>query len=160
MTAHRDDYDDYDYDEDDFEDAWDEDAVEDGWLPRPRWLHPDCVNVCTALELGTCCKYPDNPLVRVAVDLASAVEAAGREADGAPARLFAFVPGLLAQVHAILPRLNPTAVAQLGCPVGRLAGALDEAPGQGADLEHLRPLLAECSTALRTALGCPSVTDG
>ena len=47
------------------------------------------------------------------------------------ARLFSAVPGLLAQVHAILPRLNATAIAQLLCPVGRLAGALDQACAYG-----------------------------
>jgi hypothetical protein len=167
------------------------------WLLRPRWLHPDCRDVCNALELGTCCKYPDNPLVRVAVDLAGSIEGTlGRFGEGAGvsaadgagisagdgagggcagtaaelARLFRSVPGLLAQVHAILPRLDQTAVAQLLCPVGSLAGALEQACGYGcpwachdpgvpdrrAELEPLRQLLAECSAAIRTALGWPS----
>lgn len=159
------------------------DDIEDeiAWLLRPRWLHPDCRNACAALELGTCCKYPDNPLVRVAVDLAESVDRIlGRfgavTADGAGgdcaapaaelARLFSAVPGLLAQVHAMLPRLNATAVAQLLCPVGRLAGALDQAcaygcpwacrdpsvPDRRAGLEPLRPLLAESAHAIRAAL--------
>jgi hypothetical protein len=191
---------------DDIDDIEDEIA----WL-RPQWLHPDCRNACAALELGTCCKYPDNPLVRVAVDLAESVDrtlgrfgavgavipgdesgngagedsasedsASGNSAsgDGAGdcarpaaelARLFSAVPGLLAQVHAILPRLNATAIAQLLCPVGRLAGALDQAcaygcpwacrdrgvpdrRGRRAGLEPLRPLLAESAHALRAAL--------
>jgi len=154
------------------------------WLLRPRWLHPDCRNACVALELGTCCKYPDNPLVRVAVDLAESVDrtlgrfdavgAGGASGDCAGpaaelARLFSAVPGLLAQVHAILPRLNPTAVAQLLCPVGRLASALDQAcaygcpwacrdaavPDRRAGLEPLRPLLAESAHAIRAALTGP-----
>ena len=154
------------------------------WLLRPRWLHPDCRNACVALELGTCCKYPDNPLVRVAVDLAESVDralggfgavgASGASGDCAGpaaelARLFSAVPGLLAQVHAILPRLNPTAVAQLLCPVGRLASALDQAcvygcpwacrdaavPDRRAGLEPLRPLLAESAHAIRAALTGP-----
>ena len=183
------------------------DDIEDeiAWLLRPQWLHPDCRNACAALELGTCCKYPDNPLVRVAVDLAESVDrtlgrfgavgavgavipaggasedsASGNSAsgDGAGdcagpaaelARLFSAVPGLLAQVHAILPRLNATAIAQLLCPVGRLAGALDQAcaygcpwacrdrgvpdrRGRRAGLEPLRPLLAESAHAIRAAL--------
>ena len=154
------------------------------WLLRPRWLHPDCRNACVALELGTCCKYPDNPLVRVAVDLAESVDrtlgrfgavgagdASGDCAGPAAelARLFSAVPGLLAQVHAILPRLNPTAVAQLLCPVGRLASALDQAcaygcpwacrdaavPDRRAGLEPLRPLLAESAHAIRATLTGP-----
>jgi len=163
----------------------DTDDIEDeiAWLLRPQWLHPDCRNACAALELGTCCKYPDNPLVRVAVDLAESVDRTLRgfgavPADGAGdcagpaaelARLFSAVPGLLAQVHAILPRLNATAIAQLLCPVDRLAGALDQAcaygcpwacrdpgvPDRRAGLEPLRPLLAESARAIRAALTGP-----
>ena len=159
------------------------------WLLRPQWLHPDCRNACAALELGTCCKYPDNPLVRVAVDLAESIDrtlrsfgvvaAAGTGDCAGPAaelaRLFSAVPGLLAQVHAILPRLNATALAQLLCPVDRLAGALDQAcaygcpwacrdhgvpdrrgrSGRWAGLEPLRPLLAESAHAIRAALTGP-----
>lgn len=184
------------------DDIDDIDDIEDeiAWLLRPQWLHPDCRDACAALELGTCCKYPDNPLVRVAVDLAESVDrtlsrfgalsrfgtvipggasedsASGNNASGdcaGPAaelaRLFSAVPGLLAQVHAILPRLNATAIAQLLCPVDRLAGALDQACAYGcpwacrdrgvpdrrerrAGLEPLRPLLAESAHALRAAL--------
>lgn len=181
-----DDDDDEEEDEDDEYDEYDRYDIQDeiAWLLRPGWLHPDCRDACTALDLGTCCMYPDNPLVRVAVDLAGSVERTlgsfgeGAGASGAVgggcagtaaelARLFRSVPGLLAQVHAILPRLNATAVAQLLCPVGRLAGALDQACGYGcpwachdpavpdrrAEFEPLRPLLAESSTVIRTALG-------
>lgn len=161
-------------DEDGFYD--DEDGEED-WLPRPDWLHPDCRSVCSALELGTCCKYPDNPLVRVAVEIADAVErAAGRvgnvscaESGAELARCFRAIPGLLAQVHAVLPRLSQTARAQLLCPVGTLAGALDASCGDGCPWGCEEPavpdrrgnyrtmieLVAECSTAIRTALGGP-----
>jgi hypothetical protein len=175
--------------DDEFDDDTDDIEDEIAWLLRPQWLHPDCRNACAALELGTCCKYPDNPLVRVAVDLAESVDRtlgrfgavipgdeSGNSASGdcaGPAaelaRLFSAVPGLLAQVHAILPRLNATAIAQLLCPVGRLAGALDQAcaygcpwacrdrwvpdrRGRRAGLEPLRPLLAESAHALRAAL--------
>lgn len=171
-------YDDEDDEDRDAGDIGDEIA----WLLRPRWLHPDCGNACAALELGACCKYPDNPLVRVAVELAESVDrvlarlgavtADGGDCAGPAAelgRLFASVPGLLAQVHAILPRLNARAVGQLLCPVGRLAGALDQAcaygcpwacldpgiPDRRAEFEPLRPLLAESSRAIRTALGGP-----
>ena len=181
-------YDDDGYREDDAGDGIAGDIADDiadeiARLLRPRWLHPDCANVCTALELGTCCKYPDNPLVRVAAELADSVDRAlGRtvaagdgDGDGGdrerPAaelsRLFACVPGLLAQVHAILPRLNATAVAQLLCPVDRLASAVDQAcpdgcppacrdprvPGGQSGFEPLLPLLGDCSTAIRAALG-------
>lgn len=155
----------------------DTDDIEDeiAWLLRPQWLHPDCRNACAALELGTCCKYPDNPLVRVAVDLAgSADRAAGllgevscADAAAELAACFRLIPGLLAQIHAVLPRLNQTARAQLLCPVGTLASALDQACGDGCPWgcddpaapdrrEYFRPmieLVAECSIAIRAALG-------
>jgi len=180
MMHGEDEPDDFDHDDEDYvdDDEFGNDE-EDWWLRpewlRPEWLHPDCLNACLALEQGTCCRYPDNPLVRAAVDLASMVEQAlarlGRDECPAAAvelaRLFRFIPGLLAQVHAILPRLNATAVAQFRCPVGRLASALDlvcasgcpwacgdpAAPDRRAEFEPMRPLVAECATALRTALG-------
>ncbi|MCL2584529.1 MAG: hypothetical protein FWE35_18950 [Streptosporangiales bacterium] len=155
----------------------DENDGEQEWLPRPEWLHPDCRNVCSALELGTCCLYPDSPLVRVAAELAGAVgRAAGRlgeercaEAGPELARRFRMIPGLLAQIHALLPRLSQTARAQLLCPVGALAGALDEACGDGcpwgcddpavpdprAYFRVMIELVAECSAAIRAALGGP-----
>lgn len=162
--------------DDEFPDEDEED--DEDWLPRPDWLHPGCVNVCSALYLGTCCRYPDNPLIRVAVDLAgSADRAAGRlgevscaEAGAELARCFRMIPGLLAQVHAVLPRLNRTARAQLLCPLGTLASALDETCGDGCPWgcddpavpdrrEAFRPmieLVAECSLAVRDALGWTS----
>lgn len=148
---------------------------EEAWLPRPEWLHPECRSVCAALDLGTCCKYPDNPLVRVATDLAgSADRAAGRlggdgcaESGAELARWFRMIPGLLAQIHAVLPRLNQTARAQLLCPVGTLTSALEAACGDGCpwgcahsgardrreDFSPMIELVAECSAAIRTALG-------
>jgi hypothetical protein len=160
---------------DDDDDGFFDDDEEEDWLPRPEWLHPDCRSVCSALDLGTCCKYPDNPLVRVAVDLAgSADRAAGllgevscADAAAELAACFRLIPGLLAQIHAVLPRLNQTARAQLLCPVGTLASALDQACGDGCPWgcddpatpdrrEHFRPmieLVAECSVAVRAALG-------
>jgi hypothetical protein len=162
------------YDDEDCFFGAEEDDGED-WLPRPEWLHPECRSVCSALDLGTCCRYPDNPLVRVAVDLAgSAEQAVSRlgevscaEAGVGLTRCFRMIPGLLAQIHAVLPRLNRTARAQLLCPVGALADALDQACGDGCPWgcgdaavpdrrEAFRPtieLVAECSTAIRTALG-------
>jgi hypothetical protein len=152
-----------------------EDDDDEGWVPRPEWLHPDCRSVCLALELGTCCKYPDNPLVRVAVELADGVDRALRLAadeDGelpdteSPetgllyaelTRQFRLIPGLLAQIHAILPRLNKAALAQLLCPTGMLAGALDQARVHGGresatELTPVIELVAECAAAIRLAL--------
>lgn len=160
---------------DDEEDDWfDDDDEQDEREWRPDWLHPDCRDVCTALDLGTCCGYPDDPLVRAAVDLADAVErtvsrlgrdgCGGDDGSGADAglpRLFRLIPGLLAQIHAIMPRLNKTAVAQLLCPVGRLGSALDQASGslaaprQRQESQSVRTMLEGCSDALRAALGWP-----
>jgi hypothetical protein len=153
------------------------DEGEDDGGPRPEWLHSDCLNVCFALEVGTCCKNPVNPLVGCAVDLADLVDLALRrlgnlDCKGPTAELayrLKLIPGLLAQVHAILPRLNPTAVAQLLCPVGRLANAIDQVRAYGCpwacgdpdipDRRHefaeFGPLLADCSSALHDRLGWP-----
>jgi hypothetical protein len=176
------DYDALEDDEDDEDDDCFSDEEEDGRAlarRRPPWLHADCLNVCAALELGTCCKYPDNPLVQCAVELADSVDRTLRQFEGGDCtravaeltRQLSYVPGLLAHLHAILPRLNRTAVAQFLCPVGRLSAAVDqvrsygcpwtcgdpEVPDRRAEFEHLRPLLAESSAAIRAVLGRPSV---
>ena len=117
---------------------------DDDWRLRPEWLHPDCVNTCTALELRTCCKYPVSPLVRRAVELADCANRISQE------RLLTLVPGLLAQVHAVLPGIDRTAAAQLTCPVGRLAEAAEFGPR--AEFEPLLPLLEACAHALWAAL--------
>jgi hypothetical protein len=141
-----------DEDEDDFY----FDDEEDDWRLRPEWLHADCVDPCAALDLGTCCKYPAGPLVRRALELADSVERVLGEAGpgaGDLTRLLRSVPGLLAQVHAVLPSLDRTSAAQLTCPVGRLASSLG--PGvrpQRAESEALRPLVEACSDALWAAL--------
>lgn len=167
--------DDYCYDwEQEEEFLFDEDEAGRAWELRPEWLHPDCRSVCFALDFGACCKYPDNPLVRVAVDLAESVDAVlarldGDCADGGAdlARTLRLISGLLAQIHAIVPRLSRRSLAQLLCPVGRLAAAVDrvclggcpwactcpEVPDRRAELVPLLQLLAECSATLRTALG-------
>ena len=153
--------DDEDGDEDDEdEDAFYFDDEEDDWRLRPEWLHADCVDPCAALDLGTCCKYPVSPLVRRALELADSVERvlgeAGPEAGpgaGDLTRLLRSVPGLLAQVHAVLPSLDRTSAAQLTCPVGRLASSLGPGvPRHGAESEALRPLVEACSDALWAAL--------
>jgi hypothetical protein len=166
--------DEFDDEDEYYDDEYEEDDDYDLRM-RPEWLHPDCRNVCSALELGTCCMYPDNPLVRVAVDLADSV---GRTVGGLGdvdcvragaelGRQFRLIPGLLAQIHAILPRLNKTAVSQLLCPVGRLGAALAQVcggdcpwgcgnpavPDRRAEFDPMIELVAECSTAIRVALG-------
>jgi hypothetical protein len=122
--------------EDEDEGFADEDYGED---PRPEWLHPDCRDVRSALERGTCCKYPASPLVAIAGALADAVTRAESglggthcpQAGAELGRCFQGVLGLLAQIHATVTQLTPTALAQLLCPVGALAGALDRACGDG-----------------------------
>ncbi|HEY5019337.1 MAG TPA: hypothetical protein VII59_21410 [Streptosporangiaceae bacterium] len=170
-------------DPDAFDDAFgdeyfltEDDGEEDRW-PRPEWLPSGCLNVGFALEVGTCCKNPDNRLVGVAVDLADLVDLALGRLTGAdcepPAAELAYrlklIPGLLAQIHAILPRLNPSALAQLICPVGRLAIAVDQAclygcpwacgdpdiPDRRPEFAQLGPLLSDCLSSLRDRLGWP-----
>jgi hypothetical protein len=132
-------------------------------------------NPCTALDLQMCCTYPAQPIVQRAMEVADTVDQAvrgsGRD-ECAPlaaelASLIRPVPGLLAQIHAVLPTAGKATAAQLLCPVGRLAGALDQLctddcrsacadpvhPGQRPEFAAIRPLLADCSAALRTALG-------
>ena len=129
-----------------------EDGEEADW-PRPEWLHADCLNVGFALEVGTCCKNPDNRLVGVAVDLADLVDLAlsrlGNAECETPAAELGYrlklIPGLLAQIHAIAPRLNP---------IGRGAAALPgRPPGQRG-----RPGVR--ATAARGPAGTPMSPTG
>lgn len=161
-------------DEDEFDDEFYLDDEDDEYL-RPEWLHPDCADPCLALELGTCCKDPANPVVRRAVELADAADRTLGQFDrgecapaaDALARLLGSVPALLAQVHAVLPGMDTTTVAQLLCPVGRVAAALDQVcltgcpwacgdpdvPDRRAEFESLRPPLSECLAALWARVG-------
>jgi hypothetical protein len=151
--------------------------VEEEQWPWPAWMPADCLSVGFALEVATCCKNPDNPLVGCAVDLADLVDQAlariGTGDCAAPAADLAYrlklIPGLLAQIHAITPRLNPAALAQLICPVGRLAAAVDQVCGVGCpwacadacaadrrpEFGQLGPLLSACLSDLRGRLGWP-----
>ena len=162
------------FDIEDFSDFGD--GEEEQW-PRPDWLPAGCRNVGFALEVATCCQNPDNPLVGCAVDLADLVGLALDRLVGtgceSPAAELAYrlklIPGLLAQIHAILPRLNPTSLAQLICPIGRLANAVEQAcvygcpwacdvcgvPDRRAEFSQLGPLLSGCLAALRDRLGWP-----
>ena len=147
-----------DYDDDEF--FFDEEDEEDDWRLRPEWLHADCLDPSSALDMGTCCKYPANPLVSRATALADSADRAvggvGELArdDGCAvvnvelARLLVSVPGLLAQIHAVLPGMSRTSAAQLTCPVARLDGV----SGRRDELEPLHPLLEACAEALWAAL--------
>src|SRR6516165_6560204 len=143
-------------DDDEADDEDDEGDEDDDWHLRPEWLHADCVDPCAALDLGTCCKYPVSPLVRRALELADSADRVLGEAGpgtGDLTRLLRSVPGLLAQVHAVLPGLDRTSAAQLTCPVGRLASSLGPgAARHAAESEALRPLVEACSDALWAAL--------
>jgi hypothetical protein len=162
-------------DEPDDESFYDDEDEADLRWPRPEWLHPDCLNACFALEVGACCKNADSPLVSGAVDLADLVDLALRrlgniECAGPAAELgyrLKLIPGLLAQVHAVAPGLDPTAMAQLLCPVGRLANAVAEVcddgcpwacgdpdvPDRRPEFSQLGPLLTDCRATLRDRLG-------
>lgn len=76
-------YNDEDYLDGDYLDDEEEEEERADLLLWPQWLHPDCPDPCTALDLGTCCKYPTEPVVRRAVELTDSVERtlsrAGRE---------------------------------------------------------------------------------
>ena len=92
------------------------DDKEDDWHLRPEWLHAGCVDPCAALDLGTCCKYPVSPLVRRALELADSADRVLGEAGpgtGDLTRLLRSVPGLLAQVHAVLPSLDRTSLSRV-----------------------------------------------
>jgi hypothetical protein len=161
---------------DDDDDYFDDDL--DGYRAlRPEWMHPECADPCAALELGTCCKYPAGTLVRRALDLAEAVDRVLNAFDGSDSEcaqtarelavLFDSVPGLVAEIRAVLPGADKTVAAQLLCPIGRLnlvslelAGrsgcpwACDDhgAPDRRPVLAPLASLLEVCDEALWAAI--------
>jgi hypothetical protein len=163
-------------DDDEFFRYDDDEEDEKDW--SPEWLHPDCLNVCLAMETSTCCKFPAGALVKKVTELADDIDRVrgrlgGLECAG-PARelelLLAGLPELLAEVRAAIPGAEITTVKQLLCPVGRLAGALDDAcdygecpyacgdpdvPDRRAEIAPIRDQLRECSRAVRIALGWP-----
>jgi hypothetical protein len=146
---------------------------EDYWVPRPAWMHPECVDPSAAMEHGTCCKYPAETLVRRVLDHAEAVDhvliafddgdADCVAAASELARLFAAVPGLVAEIGLAVRGGNRTVAAQLLCPIGRmimfgleLAGrprcpsACGDrgAPDLRPVLATIVPLLEKCDEAL------------
>jgi len=167
-------------DEDDDDDyfRYDDEEDERDWSP-PEWLHPDCLNVCLAMETSTCCKFPAGALVKKVADLADDVyRVRPRPECAGPARdlelVLAGLPELLAEVGAVIPGAGMTIVKQLLCPLGRLAGALDEAcdyggcpwacgdpdvPDRRAQIAPIRDQLRECSRAVRIALGWPAAPE-
>ena len=101
----------------------------------PPWVHPDCVDACTALSFGTCCRLPVSPLARQLGEIATALEQAAAcvrlDADDefTGAR---FMRGL-AQADALLGQIpdrpvsaRETELFQLSCLAGRIAGCLEE----------------------------------
>lgn len=102
----------------------------------PQWLHPQCVHPCLAIDLGTCCMYPESELVREVTDAARTAAAIGDEImtgedpEDAAARLeeaLVPVPGLLDRIMAVLPGLHPVEAYQFICPVERMLGAIGSA---------------------------------
>jgi hypothetical protein len=113
------------------------DDENDCWLPRPAWMHSDCVDRRFAVQNGTCCKYPADDLVLRALDLADAVDetltafdvSTGsdcQQAAGGLDRLLKLVPGLIADIRLATADDDQEnddqeeVVTQLLCPVGRL----------------------------------------
>lgn len=176
MAARRKTIDD-DFRDEDEDAARGNDADDPGQRLWPDWPGADCADPCTALNLGRCCKYPADPLIRRAAEVADAVHRTlSRAGQGECAlmaaqtsRLLLSVYGLLAQMHAVLPNVSRATAAQLLCPVGRLAGAVDAIRAQGCpwacgdpavpdrrpDFAPLGVLLEECSAALRAILDQP-----
>jgi hypothetical protein len=158
--------------------GYDDEEDERDWSP-PEWLHPDCLNACLAMETGTCCKIPADPLVKKVADLADDVDRVrprpgGLECTG-PARelelALAGLSELLVEVVAALPGAGRTAVKQFLCPLGRLASALDEAcdyggcpwacgdpdvPDRRAQIAPIRYQIRECSRVVGSTLGWPA----
>lgn len=147
---------------------------------RPEWMHPKCVDPSTAMEHGTCCKYPADLLVRRALGFAEAVDQALRmfdvgeggqdeckQAASDLTRLFECVPEFVAEIRAALPRMDKMVAAQLLCPIGRLSLLSLElarrsgcpwacsdhgAPDRRQALAPLASLLEDCDEALWAAV--------
>src|ERR1035437_9528411 len=64
----------------------------------PPWLHPECVDACTALTFGTCCRQPGSLRARQ----------------------------LLGEIPDCPRSASETELFQLSCLAGRIAGCLEE----------------------------------
>jgi hypothetical protein len=101
----------------------------------PRWLHPECIDACTALTFGACCKQPGSLLARQLSEATTAVEQAAACARLEPGvdipgtRLMRrLVPAskLLAGIPDPPALARETELFQLSCLAGRIAGCLEE----------------------------------
>jgi hypothetical protein len=153
------------------DDPWrylDRELAEDRWL-APPWLHPDCVDACTALTFGTCCKRPGSPLARQLNEASAGLEEAVaatrlRPGDEIPGPRLARRLALARQLLSGIPDRHPSAreaeLFQLSCLSGRIAGCLEDVRRQQepsadlatcrrrADLDQVIALAAERSQRL------------
>ena len=101
----------------------------------PPWLHPECVDACTALTFGSCCRQPGSLRARQLAEATTALEQAtgsarheaGDEIPGT--RLMRrLVPAsqLLGEVPDCPRSASETELFQLSCLAGRMAGCLEE----------------------------------
>lgn len=159
------------------DDPWrylDDERADDHRWARP-WLHPECIDPCTALSFGACCRQPGNPLARQLSTAASALEQATSCARN---ELAEEIPGprlmrRLALARTLLGRIpdRPASASeadlfQLSCLAGRVAGCLEEIrrqQGPSADtdvcrrrieLSQVAALAAERSQRLRDLALC------
>jgi hypothetical protein len=101
----------------------------------PPWLHPDCIDACTALTFGTCCKQPGSLLARQLSEATTALERAaacarleaGDEMPGTRLmRRLAPASKLLGGIPDRPASARETELFQLSCLAGRIAGCLEE----------------------------------
>ena len=101
----------------------------------PPWLHPDCVDACTALTFGTCCKQPGRPFARQLSEVTTALERTAscarlEAADEIPGarlmRRLALASKLLDGIPDRPATARETELFQLSCLAGRIAGCLEE----------------------------------
>jgi hypothetical protein len=101
----------------------------------PPWLHPECVDACTALTFGTCCRQPGTLRARQLAESATALEQAvawaryeaGDEIPGTRLMRRLVPAGQLLGAIPDRPRsAGETELFQLSCLAGRIAGCLEE----------------------------------
>jgi hypothetical protein len=101
----------------------------------PPWLHPECVDACTALTFGTCCRQPGSLQARQLAEATTALEQAaawarheaGDEVPGTRLmRRLAPAGQLLGEIPDCPRSASETELFQLSCLAGRIAGCLEE----------------------------------